>query len=325
MRRRLTMGLAGLLVLVGSSLALDPAAAASATSIDQTGWWWKLQTNPDVLLPGPPTVAAGQLYIQNVPSDDGATAVAAVAATLEPGEAKPILTLRVAPNGDVGATEAVVLACQAGSQWQSGDAQAWSTKPQPACDPGGVAGKRSEDGATWTFDLTALQFNDKVNVVLVPGSDDGTNGAPFSLTFESPNADDIQTSPGDPPITPPQTAPPIDAGVVPPADGGSFTAPPVDSGGITLPPVDAALPDEEQGLTPVAPSVQEQTPLLPASVAVDPRSKHARSVGVLLLLLGAAAMYATTRQQPQIGPEGIEGGLARWVSPRWGAPPSLRG
>ena len=324
MRRRLTKGLAGLFVLVGSSLALDPAAAASATSIDQTGWWWKVQTNPDVLLPPPPTVAPGQLYVQNVPSDDGATAIAALAATLEAGEAKPILTLRVTPTGDVGGANAVVLACQAGSQWQSGDAQAWSTKPQPACDPGGVAGKRSADGTTWTFDLTPLQFDDKVNVVIVPGSDDGTNGAPFSLTFESPNADDIQTSPGDPPTSP--TSPSLDVGgVVPPADGGTFTPPPVDSGGVTLPPVDAALPDEEQGMTPVAPSVQEQTPLLPASVAVDPRSKHARSVGVLLLLLGAAAMYASTRQQPQIGPEGIQGGLGRWVSPRWGTPPSLRG
>jgi hypothetical protein len=89
--------------------------------------------------------------------------------------------------------------------------------------------------------------------------------------------------------------------------------------------VEAALPDSEQGLTPVAPSVQDQTPLLPASANGDPRSEHAQAVGIVLLLLGAGVVYATTRQQPVIGPEGIPGGLGRWVSPRWGSPPSLRG
>ena len=103
------------------------------------------------------------------------------------------------------------------------------------------------------------------------------------------------------------------------------TRPPVDSGSFDLPPVDAALPDEEQGLTPVAPSVQARQPLLPASIAVDPRSQHAREVGVVLLLLGGALVYFMTRQQQPIGPEGVPGGLGRWAAPRWGTPPSLRG
>lgn len=329
-RRRITLLVAGALMVVGSSLSLDPARASSATSIDDSGWWWKLQTNPDVLLPGPPTVAAGQLLVQGAP--DGATAIAAVAATLADGEAEPILTLKIAANGDTGGDGAVLLACQAGSSWAGGDAQAWSTHPPPACGTGAVTGKRSEDGTSWTFDLTALQFNDKVNVVLAPGTIDGqpagANNSVFSLTFEEPTADAIQSSPGEPP--PPPTTAPLDLGgggdFGAPADGGSvsFESPPVDSGSLALPPV-AALPDDEQGLTPVAPSVQAQTPLLPASVAVDPRSPHARAVGVLLLLLGAGAVYMTTRQQQAIGPEGVPGGLGRWVSPRWGTPPSLRG
>lgn len=328
-RRRLTLVVAGLLMIVGSSLSLEPARASGATSIDASGWWWKAQTNGDLLVPGPPTVAPGQLHVEGTPVD-GATAIAAVAATLAPGEAKPILTLTVAENGDTGGEGAVLLACQAGSAWTSGDAQAWPNKPNAACNPGGVAGKRSDDGTTWTFDLTALQFDDKINIVLTPGTvdelADGANGSGFSLTFEKPTADAIQTQLGDAP--PPATvSPPIEVGVgTPPADGGSFDfTPPVDSGGVVLPPVEAALPDAEQDLTPVAPSVQDQTPLLPASVPVDPRSEHARAVGILLLLLGAGVVYATTRQQPVVGPEGIPGGLGRWVSPRWGSPPSLRG
>jgi hypothetical protein len=328
MRRRRRMLLAaGVLMVLGSSLSLDPAQASSATAIDDSGWWWAVQTNPDVTLPGPPTVAAGQLHVEGAPT--GATAIAAIAATLADGEAKPILTLAVAAGGDAGGDGAILLACQAGSAWAGGDAQAWPTKPQPACSPGGVQGTRADDGTSWTFDLTALQFNNKVNVVLVPGTvegqPEGTNGSAFSLTFEPPTADSLQTSAGEPPAPP--TTTPLDPGVAPPAGGGgaSFDSPSFDSGGVELPPVEAALPEDEQGLTPVAPSVQDQSPLLPASVAVDPRSPHARAVGILLLLLGAGVVYATTRQQPVIGPEGIPGGLGRWVSPRWGSPPSLRG
>ncbi len=327
-RRRLTLLVASLLMIIGSSLSLDPARASGASAIDGSGWWWKLQTNGDVLLPGPPSVAPGQLHVEGVPVD-GATAIAAVAATLAPGEAKPILTLKVAANGDAGGADAVLLACQAGSAWTSGDAQPWPNKPNPACNPGGVKGKRSEDGTTWTFDLTSLQFGDQISVVLTPGTvegqPEGANGSAFSLTFEPPTPDAIQTQLGEPPPPPTTLPPPVDGGA-PPADSGSFDfTPPVDSGGLALPPVDAALPDAEQGLTPVAPSVQAQTPLLPASLPIDPRSEHARAVGIVLLLLGAGAVYATTRQQQPIGPEGVQGGLGRWVGPRWGTPPALRG
>ena len=80
----------------------------------------------------------------------------------------------------------------------------------------------------------------------------------------------LATTPG----TPPATAPPVDSGVVTTPDVGAGVvdsyAPPVDGGSLDLPPVDAALPDEDQGLTPVAPSVQAGQPLLPASAFVDP-------------------------------------------------------
>jgi hypothetical protein len=331
MRRRLTRLAAGVVVLVGSSLALEPVGASGAASIDDSGWWWKLQAGPGLLLPGPPTVAEGQLLVQGTP--DGASAIAAIAATLVEGEVDPVLTLAVAEGGDTGGDQAVLLACQAGSQWTGGDAKAWSEKPQPACDAGGVEGQRSVDGASWTFDLSALQFGDEVNVVLVPGTvegqPEGANGSAFSLTFDAPTSDAIQSTEGALSLPPPPA-------LVDGSGYGDFGSPatsdafesfegPIGGGSISLPPVKAALPEAEQGLTPVAPSVQDRTPLLPAAVAVDPRSPHARAVGVLLLLLGGAAVYLTTRRQVPIGPEGVPGGLGRWARPRWGSPPALRG
>jgi hypothetical protein len=325
MRRRLALLGGAVALLLGSSLVVDPAAADPAASIDDTGWWWRAQTNPDLLLPAPPTVDEGELLVQSGP--EGAMALAAISGTLVEGQADPILTLDVAEGGEIGGDGAVVLACQAGSTWQGGDAQAWPEHPQAGCEAGGVEGEPSDDGTQWTFDLSALQFTDKVNVVIVPGvvegQPEGANYPTFSLTFAPPTVASLSTTPGEPPTTVP---PPSDPAVAPPDVGGGagFASPPVDSGSIDLPPVDAALPDEEQSLTPVAPSVQEQLPLLPASLN-DPRSKHARAVGITLLLLGAAVVYATTKQTAPIGPEGVTGGLGRWAAPRWGTPPSLRG
>jgi hypothetical protein len=327
MRRRLAIVLAAASVLLGSSLVVDPAEADPAASIDDRGWWWRAQQNPDVLLPGPPNVQEGQLLVQSGP--EGALALAAVAGTLEPGQANPVLTLKVAEGGDAGGSSAVVLACQAGATWKGGHAQAWPQHPPPACEAGGVKGERAEDGATWTFDLGSLQFTDKVNVVIVPGTvegqPEGANHATFSLTFEGPTTESLQSSAGAPPLT--TTPPAVGGGVSDPGVGGgaSFDSPAIDTGGFSVPPVEAALPDEEQGLTPVAPSTQAAQPLLPASALPDPRSPHARAVGVVLLLLGGAVMYALTRRQQPIGPEGVPGGLGRWASPRWGTPPSLRG
>jgi len=329
MVRRLLLVLAATFLLVGSSLVVDPAHADPAASIDDSGWWWRAQTNPDVLLPPPPNTSKGQLLVQSSP--EGAMALAAVAGTLVEGQANPVLTLAVADGGDVGSESAVILACQAGSSWTGGDAKPWAEHPQAGCDAGGVKGTRAKDGTTWSFDLSSLQFSTNVNVVIVPGAvegqPEGASYPAFSVTFEKPTVQSLASTPGAAPVS---SAPPLDVGVTtdPGVGAGvvdSYT-PPVDSGGgFDLPPVAAALPDEEQGLTPVAPSVQAGQPMLPASVAIDPRSPHARSVGVVLLLLGGALVYFLTRQQHPIGPEGIPGGLGRWAAPRWGSPPSLRG
>jgi hypothetical protein len=326
MRRRLVLLLAAASLVLGSALVFDPARADPAASIDDSGWWWRAQASDAVLLPGPPNVEKGQLLVQSGP--EGALALAAVAGTLVEGEANPVLTLKVADGGDTGGDGAVIVACQAGSTWTGGDAKAWSEHPPAGCEAGGVTGTRSEDGTAWSFDLTGLQFTDQVNVVIVPGTVDGqpegANYSTFSLTFEPVTVEGLATTPGAPPAPP--TSPPIDGGAVTDPGVGAgvgFESPTIDTGSLDLPPV-AALPEEDQGLSSVAPSVQAQQPLLPASF-VDPRRKEAKAVGIALLLLGSALVYAMTRQQHPVGPEGIPGGLGRWASPRWGTPPSLRG
>ena len=169
-----------------------------------------------------------------------------------------------------------------------------------------------------------------MNVVIVPGTvegqPEGANYSSFSVTFEPPSVESLATTPGEPPSTVPPLD--LDVGTTDAGVGAGVVdsyAPPADAGTVDLPPVGAALPDEAQDLTPVAPSVQAGQPMLPASVVIDPRSPHARSVGVVLLLLGGALVWFLTRQQQPIGPEGIPGGLGRWAAPRWGSPPSLRG
>jgi hypothetical protein len=326
MRRRLVLLVAAVSLILGSSLVFDPVQADPAASLDDAGWWWRAQANPSVPLPPPPNVAKGQLLVQSSP--EGATALAAIAGSLVEGQANPVLTLQVASNGDTGGDAAVLVACQAGASWKGGDAQAWSEHPPAGCEAGAAQGTRSEDGTSWSFDLSALQFTDQVNVVVAPGTvegqPEGANFATFSLTFEAPTTASIATSPGLPPAS---ALPPLaDSAFTTPdvGSGATFDSPPVDSGSIDLPPV-AALPDEEQALTPVAPSVQAGQPLLPASALLDPRRPEARGVGIALLLLGSALVYFMTRQQQPIGPDGVPGGLGRWASPRWGVPPSLRG
>lgn len=323
MRRPRALIMAAACVALGSSLILEPALAADAASIDDSGWWWKLQAGP-VPLPLPPNIAPGQLLVQGAP--DGATAIAALSATLLEGESHPVLTLRVAEDGDAGGEGAVLLACQAGSPWTGGDARAWADKPSPACDAGVATGSRSEDGSAWSFDLTALQFGDQVNVVLVPGTvetqPEGANGSVFSLTFEQPSPGSIKTEEG---VVPPPPLPAPAAGPAPPSGDISFdfSPPPPTDDSFALPPA-AALPEVEQGLTPVAPSVQDRNAPLPASVYDDPRSPHAETVGVLLLLLGGGAIYLMTRQRVDAGAEGVTAGLGRWAQVRQGVPPALR-
>ena len=168
-----------------------------------------------------------------------------------------------------------------------------------------MAGTRSEDGTSWTFDLQRAAVHrpgERGASSRAPSraSPEGANYSTFSLTFEPP---DRRRRSRRRPATPPAPTTPADRhrrwrdrpGV---GAGVAFDSPPVDTGSFDLPPVSAALPDEEQGLTPVAPSVQAETA---AAAGVDRRSTRAASTprrsAIVLLLLGGGLVYLMTRQQ----------------------------
>lgn len=345
--RRGIAGLAGaVLALAGMSLTIDPAGAADGVEITDTGWWWQAQPKGSpVTVPPPPTVRPRELLVQSAPS--GATAYAAIAATLPDGHTNPIVTLTVVEDSTTGDDEAVVLACQAGGPWTGGDAQPWEDAPEAACDTASVTGQRSDDGKTWTFPAGPLQFGNALNMVLVPGvpegAPEGTYGT-FSLTFGVVDSDSIATSEGAAP--PPPTLPPVDSGTstddfAVPDTSGDFAAP-VDTP-FEIDPVESALPDDKQGLTPIAPSVESGTrpqPLVP--VATDD-SSAARAVGALILLVGGGLAYWSAQQsvpgprpltrfvRPRAAAAGAAptalavGGLGRFSRERSGPPPTLRG
>ena len=121
--RRVGLLAGSLLVAAGA-----PASAATASSIDDTGWWSR--ANQDATIGGAlvfPDVSAGQLLVEGTP--EGATAIAALRATLPEGTGQPVLTLHAASA--TGGDTAVLLACQAGSGWTGAHAGAVVGQAQP--------------------------------------------------------------------------------------------------------------------------------------------------------------------------------------------------
>lgn len=310
--------------LVGLVLVLAaPAGAEDANRIADDGWWWRTQTGLLTELPPPPGVEEGQLLVQSTP--DGAQAIAAVSAVLAEGQTNPVLTLDVATDG--GGAAAVLLACQAGSAWVGDDAGRWDSRPKVDCTTS-VTGIPSDDGTQWTFALGPLQFDDRFNVVLVPGLLADSEAYPsFHLAFEAPTAASITTSAGQGPTptfpapTSPPTAPPATTASAPSA---SFTPSPRTAATVPaatstpLAPAEPALEPEDQGLTDTAPVLQEAA--VAAVEAPEPRTL-ARVIGTLVLLAGLAGAVVTRRSAALAGaaatPEvPVLGGLARFRSQR---------
>lgn len=334
MSRRLRLATTALGAVVGLVLLLAPVGAAASTRVLDDGWWWRVQTGVGGRpLPPPPGVGEDDLLVQAQP--EGATAIAAVSAVLADGQASPVLTLKVA--SDQGGEAAIVLACQAGSAWTGVHAGNWEAKPTADCESGQVEGERAEDGTTWTFDLTSLQFNDKLNFVLVPGTTEGGATPPFSLAFEAPTAADIATSSG---TAPPAVTPTTAGSFSPPPSDGSFSdpgAPPSDDFtppdiGAEAPPTDPApapaLEPEDQGATQTSPQQNEATaPPLP-EIDGETSRVAARAGGVLVLLLALAAAALLLRSPaaaalvtPAATAEApVEGGLSRFRRERTSDP-----
>jgi hypothetical protein len=354
------------LVVTGSGLLFlgSPAVAADVAA---TGWWSRLATNdplsesPQALpVPNPTTpdtvpvaatVGADQLLVEGTP--DGATAVAAIRWVLADGESSPTLTLPIGPGSSV-SPASVVLACRAGAAWTPPDPSPgrWESKPvvdAQACINGIVA----DDVSSIAFGLQPLVRRQVLDIVLVPGRFADvpelpiarTDGSSFRWVFDAPTLESLRTiedsgfveGSGSVFVEPPPAEPEAPAPAEPPpaaAFGGgtpSVAAPSAPAPALSAP-------------APVAPALDPQEIAAPGAVPPLPlpvESSSARTLGALLLLLGAAcAAWAHLSPHPEAAAIGLgrfrrslvpdgapsgtasatEGGLGRFARPR-DAPP----
>ena len=343
--RRLRLALGAGLIASAAVVGLLPSGAGAAT-LAQAGWWWRVNDGAlPATVPAPPNVPEGGLYVAGAP--DGATAIAALHFDLAEGETAPVLTLKVAANGDQGGDQALLAACLTGSAWQPADGGTWTSKPFPACTEGSVNGVRAEDGTTWTFALAPLASDGIVDVTLVPGVDpsrpEGANGSTFQLAFDPPTAASLATtsgSSGDDFSVPDFGGPALDAG----GGAGSFDVPAFGDSGLSLPPAGAAagftpaLPQADQGLTATAPVAQKRNGPL-ATAPISTVEDHKGLAALVLVLCGAALLWSAQLSTPEprrLGtfgagappPGGTSGpsapaGLGRFTRARTGPAPRL--
>lgn len=314
-----------LALLVGGWLLVvgGPVGAADASSIDDTGWWSR--TNQEPTLGGvltPPTVSPGQLVVEGAP--EGATAIAAIRATLPEGTGSPVLTLEVASES--GGGSAVLLACQSGSGWTGAHAGSWDAKPSPDCSQS-VQGIPADDGTTWSFALAPLQFEDQLDVVFTPGIDpnlpEGLNGSTFRIVFARPSPASIEVSESSADLDESDfPAPDVDFDSGPGASSGSpgpeasstsgfgggssgssnFSIPvPPTEESLASQPAQAALPADEQGMTATAPALSAANPLETAAPAAEV-GDDGRILGAFVVLVGAGLLVWST-QQPTPAPQ----------------------
>lgn len=333
MRCLIRIGSSVTAIAVGLALLALPAAADGHARIADAGWWWRAQSGlQGVMVPSPGHVEEGELLVQGAP--DGPSAVAAVAVELPADVDAATLTLAVADGGDQGGATAVLLACRAEGGWVGTEAGRWATKPPADCSMP-VEGVRSEDGETWDFAVSSLQDGRRLSVVILPGvvedAPPGLDGSSFSLVFEAPTPESVDTrssatgsgtdaaAPFEAPPPPPPPPPSSDFAPGPPD---AFVAPPGDVGAIPeAPPVMPAEP--ATGTSAVDQDVALPSPFLPT----DPDDRvAARAAGALLTavgVLGAIAIWWRQQANARGAVAAADGGLGRFRRSREGDPAPL--
>ena len=149
---------------VCTAVALVPVGAqeAGGATIEQVGWWNRLNDAPletgVASPPAPPTnVRAGDIAVGAVGGDPDKVAAVGITIDAAPGStvASMTLTLKEHAGTSANAAGATIVACPAGEFWAAGENAAWATRPPGDCEAAEAVGKRAEDG-TWTFDLTSI-------------------------------------------------------------------------------------------------------------------------------------------------------------------------
>lgn len=297
------------LVLLALLLVL-PTAAASVEA-EGHGWWWRPQSGLlGVDVPPPPDVPEDGLLVERAP--DGLTALSALRFRLDEGEADPVLTLTVA--SDQGGAAAAIAACPTTVRWTPDQAGRWDVAPSYDCERGQVDGVRSEDGATWTWDLDSLVSDAGVlDFALVDGSE-----TPFHVAFEAPTASSLSTTVAPPPPPPAPDPPPP-----PPASQEGQQQPPAESSdppAFVPPPMRTETgPPPGQTTAPPAPEVAgpgtaEQPVVQPAAQPVATPAAPAQ--GLSPLAAGLMGMIGALLLTDLLAIGGQGGGSRPWRRPR---------
>lgn len=246
----LAVGISGVLTALlalsfVSAAAQAQAGAQSGATVDQAGWWSRVNAVPDspvpgvtlppLTLPSPPSVPAGTMAVSVTAGQIDKVSAIGIRPELTDGLVeRAILAVPEATAGeqiDNTGAGTVIVACPISEFWVAEQNGQWSNQPPNSCSTAKVPGQRSPDGV-WTFDITsiaslwstpgALAPN---GVVLLPEVAAET-GATFQVVFSSdPSAIgiDLVASPRTPPSTAavPTTAAPSGGGTVTPGTTGT--------------------------------------------------------------------------------------------------------
>jgi len=277
--------------------AAHPMAAGAAAGIP-AGYWWVAQPATGVV-PAPPQVPAGGLYVAS--TANGPSAVSAVRLATPSGARLASLVLHVHQVQQLDSF--AVDAYATGGSWKPGDAQAWSSRPGPAIGALAIHGAVDANGKTVTFDLTDVK-RAVLNLVLVPGVNSGSQTAgvasspTFDAAFEPVLPADVTvatTAPSDTQQLPTAPAPrqqPVGAQAPPDATGNT---------GALQPPLPAAGQVQASLPPPATPPVVATIPAAQQPVAaVVPAGRSTRDT-ILLAFLLADAMIALVLQARRKG------------------------
>jgi hypothetical protein len=305
---------------LAATLAVTVFIAPAATASDRVNklasdFWWEGEQSPAVL-PAPPTVPPGGLWVSSDPA--GPQAVSAVRFVLSADQTDPVLALQVSSAQPARAWASGIVACPTTSSWSAGPRPgAWNARPSGDCSVAQVSGVLSTDGHILSFQLSKLAVAGVADFVLEPV------GTPtFDATFEPVTSGDVQSSHAVSPVTPTTSPPATVLSTVPVVTPvGSPTVP-------ATVPVTSAAPVTTPALSPaIAPAAPPTTvssgagnfaaPSAPAAqvVRIPTRSWRDRILlGLAIVDIGAYMLWKRRSDGP--APDGLP--------VRVGKPPPLR-
>lgn len=294
---------AALIVLAATSLQ-----SAGAGTVAQQGWWHRL---PVVI--GAPAV--DQLLVEGTP--DEAMAIAAVRFTLADGEVAETLILPVAEQQlQPGAT---IIACSTATDWEAVEGGGWEARPMPSCESA-VEGVLADDGASWSFEIGALQDGTQMDVVLLPAPN-----VTMRVVFEPVTGGALGTQAGDGGSTPEPGPPSDDDGGAPApgaergttspsldlgSGGGSdtFVPPPSGSGTVTIPPTASADEPDPDTRAPAVRGPEVAAPATPTDLAAATDDAGGSPIALAALLAAAVLTFVALKKgEPEmaLAPAGV--------------------